>query len=211
MSTPDPCARLLACVLALTTAATCAADGPAPPATSEWVHPGPDGKLQYKTTPAGDRIMDFSHAGYMGGGVALPDVPIKRTVKPTGGDDDTRSIQAAIDEVAKLPIENSFRGAVLLAPGVFTCAGTINISVSGIVLRGSGSGAGGKSESTSTIKMIGKPHLAISVRGPGGRGRRGMTNDPESASSQASTDDATLFQTTIADAYVPSGTNSFRV
>jgi hypothetical protein len=41
-------------------------------ATSEWVHPGPNGKLVYKTTPAGDKIMDFSTAGYMGGGVALP-------------------------------------------------------------------------------------------------------------------------------------------
>ena len=41
---------------------------------SEWVYAGPNGKLVYKTTPAGDRIMDFSHAGYMGGGVALPAV-----------------------------------------------------------------------------------------------------------------------------------------
>jgi len=39
---------------------------------SDWVYPGPDGKLVYKTTPAGDKIMDFSHAGYLGGGVPLP-------------------------------------------------------------------------------------------------------------------------------------------
>ena len=44
--------------------------------TSQWVYPGTDGKLVYKTTPAGDRIMDFSHAGYLGGGVALPNVPV---------------------------------------------------------------------------------------------------------------------------------------
>jgi hypothetical protein len=50
---------------------TSAAEGP----KSEWVYPGPDGKLVYKMTPAGDRIMNFSHAGYMGGGVALPVVP----------------------------------------------------------------------------------------------------------------------------------------
>src|SRR6476619_4480921 len=62
-----------------------AADG----ATSSWVYPGPDGKLVYKTTPAGDKIMDFSHAGYMGGGVAIPDVPVKITVKPEGREDDT--------------------------------------------------------------------------------------------------------------------------
>jgi hypothetical protein len=36
---------------------------------SEWVYPGPDGKLTYKKIPAGDSIMDFSCAGYMGGGV----------------------------------------------------------------------------------------------------------------------------------------------
>src|SRR5207245_202070 len=53
-------------------------------ATSEWVHPGKNGKLVYKTSPAGDRIMDFSTAGYMGGGVALPDVPVKKTVQPSG-------------------------------------------------------------------------------------------------------------------------------
>jgi hypothetical protein len=52
--------------------------------TSEWVSPSPDGKLAYKRTLAGDRIMDFSSAGYMRGGVALPTVPVKRTVKPSG-------------------------------------------------------------------------------------------------------------------------------
>ena len=86
---------------------------------SEWVYPGPKGKLVYKTTPAGDRIMDFSHAGYMGGGVALPTVPVKRTVKPSGGEDDAAAIQAAIDEVSALPLVKGFRGAVLLAPGVY--------------------------------------------------------------------------------------------
>src|SRR4051794_27912431 len=78
-------------------------------ATSEWVYPGADGKLNYKKTETGDRIMDFSYAGYMGGGVALPDVPVKRTVQPTGEKDDTALIQAAIDDVSKLPLINGFR------------------------------------------------------------------------------------------------------
>src|SRR5512147_1649793 len=73
---------------------------------SGWVHLGPDGKLVYRTTPAGDRIMDFSHAGYMGGGVALPAVPTRRTVAPSDGPDDTAAIQAAIDAVAALDPEN---------------------------------------------------------------------------------------------------------
>src|SRR3954463_10673144 len=95
-------------------------------AASEWVRRGADGKLTYKTTPAGDRIMDFSYAGYRGGGVTLPDVPVKRTIKPSGDDDDTNLIQAAIDEVAKMPLDaNGFRGAVLLEHGKFPCASTI--------------------------------------------------------------------------------------
>ena len=79
--------------------------------SSEWVHRGPRGKLVYRTTSAGDRIMDFSHAGYMGGGVAIPDVPAKKMVSPTGGDD-TAAIQAAIDAVSSLPLQNGARGAV---------------------------------------------------------------------------------------------------
>src|SRR3954453_22491423 len=95
--------------------------------TSQWAYPGPDGKLIYKTTPAGDRIMDFSFAGYMGGGVALPDVAVVKTVKPTGGEDDTSVIQDAIDEVSAMPMKDGFRGAVVLSAGIFTCAQTITI------------------------------------------------------------------------------------
>ena len=103
-------------------------------AQSQWVYPGADGKLIYKTTAAGDRIMDFSFAGYLAGGVALPNVPVKKTVEPSGdtGKDDTAAIQAAIDEVAKLPLVDGFRGAVRLAAGDFTCGSTINIRQSGI-------------------------------------------------------------------------------
>jgi len=34
---------------------------------SKWVYINPQGKLVYKATEKGDRIMDFSFAGYMGG------------------------------------------------------------------------------------------------------------------------------------------------
>src|SRR5258706_11652281 len=99
--------------------------------------------------------MDFSTAGYMGGGVTIPMVPVVRTVNPSGAADETAAIQAAINEVAALPLQNGFRGTVLLAPGTFICSNTIVIPASGIVLRGSGSGAGG-----STIQMIGGRHVA---------------------------------------------------
>jgi len=60
--------------------------------------------------------MDFSHAGYMGGGGALPVIGVKKTLQPSGADD-TASIQAALDEVAAMPLEHGFRGAVLLGRG----------------------------------------------------------------------------------------------
>jgi hypothetical protein len=180
--------RLLLIVwLPLTGPSLFAADG----ARSEWVYPGPDGKLVYQKTERGDRIMDFSHAGYMGGGIAIPDVPVARTVKPSGGEDDTATIQAVLDDVAVLPLKNGFRGAVLLEPGTYPCSQAINISASGIVIRGSGT-------EKSTIKLTGKPHNAIDVRAPrgGGGGNTGGFRPAE---------------TTVTDVYVPSGTNTFTV
>ncbi len=80
-------------------------------------------------------LMDFSTAGYAGGGVPLPRVPTKFAVQPTGRDD-TGTIQAAIEAVAKLPLDaQGFRGAVLLR-GKFRVEGQLKIESSGIVLRG---------------------------------------------------------------------------
>jgi len=168
---------------------------------SEWVYPGKDGKLAYKLTPAGDKIMDFSYAGYMGGGVALPIVPVKKVIKAAGDADDTKAIQSAIDEVAAMPMINGFRGTVLLAPGTFICSSTIVIPVSGVVLRGSGSGKGG-----TTIRMIGSKHTALVI---------GPTRDIGAPSVQAPQSDTiqpfTPAQTMVTDNYVPAGSNSLTV
>ncbi len=159
-------------------------------ATSQWVHRGKDGKLVYKTTPAGDRILDFSHAGYMGGGVAIPTVPVKRTVAPSGGEDDAAIIQAAIDQVSALPLQGKFRGAVLLSPGVYNLPTPITIQASGVVLRGSGEQP---SKFRSTLKLTGRPHTAVQVRGERG--------EPETAGTE----------TAVRDSYVPSGTSRLTV
>ncbi|MBI3110362.1 MAG: hypothetical protein HYZ01_02215 [Ignavibacteriales bacterium] len=156
---------------------------------SQWVSMGPEGKLVYKSTARGDRIMDFSHAGYGGGGVALPRVGVKRVVKPSGGED-TAIIQEAIDAVSAMPLEQGFRGAVLLAPGIYNTSGTITISTSGVVLRGSGA----EGETTSTIKMSGEPHLALAIRVSVGGEGSGPTHSREERA-----------RTTIRDEYVPSG------
>jgi hypothetical protein len=96
------------------------AAAPPPPlaaqGTSTWVSMGADRRLHYKTDSLGNRIMDFSQAGYGGGGVRLPVSPVAVTLAPSGGDD-TPAIQAAIDQVSAMPPDaRGFRGAVLLHP-----------------------------------------------------------------------------------------------
>lgn len=153
---------------------------------TEWVYLNSQGKLSYKTLGKGDKIMDFSYAGYKGGGVAIPFVPVKIEVSPVEGDN-SENIQKAIDEVAKMNLVNGFRGAVLLKAGIYNCDKTININKSGVVLRGSGCG-----EKGSVINMTGKPHVCIAVRG--------MISSKIIGKS-----------TLIADAYVPSGATSFTI
>ncbi|MEY2878945.1 MAG: hypothetical protein RLZZ15_1325, partial [Verrucomicrobiota bacterium] len=83
-------------------------------------------------------VIDYSSAGYGGGGVALPDVAAKFFVAPSGGDD-TRLVQGALDAVGKLPVgADGFRGAVLLRGGTFRIGGQLRLAASGVVLRGEG-------------------------------------------------------------------------
>lgn len=102
-----------------------------------------DGKLVYAADAKGNRVPDFSFAGYRGGGVPVPFATAQTLVEPSGGDD-TAAIQGAIDHVATLPLDaNGLRGAVLLAKGRYHVRGALRISTSGVVLRGSGSGSEG--------------------------------------------------------------------
>src|SRR3972149_3276341 len=130
--------------LALITVAAICASGPSRAlAQSLPVHMGPDGRLVYERDERGDQVPDFSNCGYAGADRDIPNVPVRVTVTPIDGDDDAR-IQAAIDQVAKLPLgDDGFRGAVLLAPGEFQVSGQLRITASGVVLRGAGAGASG--------------------------------------------------------------------
>lgn len=147
---------------------------------SQWVHFSSDGKLVYAHSPRGDRIPDFSSAGYRGGGVALPNVPVRGKIAPSGNGDDTSAIQAALDAIAKLPAAQ--RGAVELAPGTFHLAGTLHLAASGVVLRG----AGTNGPSATILEMTGAPHLAIEIKGEFQQNPLGTA-------------------TTLTDAYVPAG------
>lgn len=104
---------------------------------------GKDGKLAYLSFGQGDRVPDYSHAGYRGGGVSIPFAVAKIRVAPVEGDDGAR-IQAAIDYAGALPLDvEGLRGAVELEPGRYEIAGQLKITASGVVLRGAGSGKGG--------------------------------------------------------------------
>lgn len=86
---------------------------------------------------AAQTAIDFSYAGYGGGGVTPPAVPAAVSVRPTGGDD-TSLLQGALEHVAALPAgKDGFRGAVLLRTGRYRVAGRLEMRASGVVLRGS--------------------------------------------------------------------------
>src|SRR3954468_20421342 len=104
-----------------------------PPSTS-LVYPGIDGKLVYVADSLGNRIPDFSNAGYKGGGVAIPYVPNKVTVWPVAGDCSV-VIQAAIDKVSAMPLDaQGFRGAVLIKQGLYPLDKPLYIKASGVIL-----------------------------------------------------------------------------
>lgn len=107
------------------------------------VRHGDDGKLIYASDDRGNRVPDFSRCGYAGADRDIPEVQAVVSATPADGDD-TASIQAAIDEVAKRPLDaDGFRGVVELSPGEFQVAGQLRITTSGVVLRGAGAGEGG--------------------------------------------------------------------
>lgn len=112
-----------------------------------------EGKLTYHPyTDLGDIIPDFSHCGYRGGGVAIPDVPVVSICSPIGNDDQG-IIQEAINALAKKPLgPDGFRGTILLDSGTFRISKPIVIPASGIVLRGSGN-----NKSNGTILLATSP------------------------------------------------------
>jgi hypothetical protein len=122
-----------------------------------------DGHLFYGTDQFGNRIPDFSTAGYEGGGAIIPRIPVRSTLDPLPDGDDTPRIQQAIDALASQPLdENGFRGALLLHAGTYRIGGTINLNGSGIVLRGAGNGTDG-----TILAAQGLPRTLIRVGGVG--------------------------------------------
>jgi hypothetical protein len=137
-----------------------------------FAYPGPDGKLVYDTDERRNRIPDFSHCGYEGGGVAIPAVPVRVIVPPAKGDNGPR-IQAAIDYVSGLPADvNGVRGAILLPAGRYEMAGGLRIAAGGVVLRGQGQGPGGTvlvatgTDRRTLIRVAGKADRQVVSKAP---------------------------------------------
>ncbi len=102
-----------------------------------------EGRLAYAPDERSNRVPDFSSCGYAAQAQPIPFVPVRMVVEPKPGDSTAR-IQWAIDYVSGLPADtNGLRGAVLLLRGRHEAFGGLQITNSGVVLRGQGVGEGG--------------------------------------------------------------------
>lgn len=94
--------------------------------------------LRYVMDENDNRIVDFSYAGYRNGEEEIPTVDVVATISPIAGDN-TSAIQQVIDSVSDLtPDANGIRGAILLEAGTYEIHGTLQITASGVILRGVG-------------------------------------------------------------------------
>ncbi|MBA4150500.1 MAG: hypothetical protein H0X66_20505 [Verrucomicrobia bacterium] len=166
---------------------------PAPVSAAPRVYPDLDGNLIYTRDVPGNRIPDFSSAGYMGGGVPIPTVPVRVTLHPAGGvSDDTARIQQAIDDVSAMSMdEDGFRGAVLLKAGTYRASETLRIHTSGVVLRGEGNTVSG---------------TVLIATGP-----RNSTNNPALVriAGTGSPSEVSSSRRQVSDIYVPVGARTF--
>jgi len=152
---------------------------------------GADGKLLCLPDKQGNRIPDFSRSGYMGGGVSLPDFPVREVLEPGKGDaDDTLRIQAAIDKVSlRAPDKSGIRGALLLKRGLYRVSGSLKVTASGVVIRGEGQKYDG-----TILLATGKQNRTLITVG----GKTAIKEIKES-------------RRRITDSYVPWGATSFSI
>src|SRR5512138_752765 len=170
------------------------------PPTTSLVYPGVDGKLIYVADSLGNKIPDFSNAGYKAGGVPIPHVQIKVIVWPVPGDNSER-LQKVIDSISLLsPDASGFRGTILLKMGEYNLEKPLYIKASGVVLRGEGMNDIG------TI-LIGKTPKERPAQGPGRGGRPALINIVGDAGVKPLEE----MKQIITDNYVPVGATSFNV
>jgi hypothetical protein len=144
--------------------------------------------IVYGLDAQNNRVPDFSTCGYAAGEKEIPVAPVRVVVAPTVGDE-TALIQRGIDFVSGLaPDTSGLRGAVLLLKGRHQILGGLQITNSGVVLRGQGVGDDG------TILMAAGVDRRTVIRVVG-------KNDSKIGAA---------FGWKIADDYVPVGAVSFQ-
>lgn len=115
------------------------------------------------TDAEGRFLHDFSYAGYRGGsvplGAAVPDLVVdvvsEHGADPTGANDSTEAVQAAIDTV-----QNGGGGVVFFPVGLYRFDGQLHVSASNIVLRGTGA-ATSRLYFTSSDAMDYRSHITV--------------------------------------------------
>jgi hypothetical protein len=168
--------------------------------TASRVYPGAGGRLVYVPDDQGNTIHDASHAGYGGGGVAIPAAPVRETIWPVAGDN-TQHVQSALARVSALPRDAAgFRGALLLRAGYYRIATPLRIQASGVVLRGEGMGDTG---SVLVATGTGRPEGA-----PPGGGAQGTLVVIAGSSGATAREDT---RTKVVADYVPVGARRLRV
>ncbi|WP_186775686.1 dockerin type I domain-containing protein [Rubripirellula tenax] len=147
----------------------------------------------------GNRVADFSTAGYKYGNSPIPDVTQSIAaarvvnVSPIAGDN-TAHIQAAIDQVEAMSLDaNGFRGIVQLGAGDFPINDQVNILGSGVVLRGVGDGDDPLVDTI--LRGTGTAKRSLVVVGPSAGFASGIGGTTHN----------------IVDKYVPVGATSFNV
>jgi len=172
------------------------------PPTASRVYPGIDNKLVYIPDEQGNTILDSSHAGYGGGGIAIPTVQVRETIWPVAGDN-TENIQAALDRISSRPPDpGGFRGAVVLKAGYYRMATPVRIQASGVVLRGEGMG------DTGTVLIgtgTGRAGAGAAGGGGGNQGTLVLVGGTSGVTMKEATKQA------VTDDYVPVGARSFKV
>ncbi|MFD8081562.1 hypothetical protein ACFV4F_07675 [Kitasatospora sp. NPDC059722] len=147
-----------------------APDAPDAPAAggTDWLHVA-NGRLVYGHDAQGNRIPDFSYAGYRNGAQPLPTAKVAVTLDPAPSGDDADRIQQALDKVAAMPVgPDGLRGAVMLSAGTFRVGKALRIKASGVVLRGAGSGSGG-----TKLVASGEPRPLVELAGEGAPQKNG--------------------------------------
>ena len=117
--------------------------GTSVPSEAQWQSEllGVDGsRLVYHEDAAGHALPDFSHAGYRGGEIPLPDASTFHVVDAAPpGNRDAEAIQAALRQAKDWSRRHAGRPVqVRLQPGVYHLDTTLTVDFDGVVLRGAG-------------------------------------------------------------------------